>query len=305
MNQKTEFDKECIIESFEECQSQNTKRLYCKINVIDQDGKRKQFSFFDYCPERDLKFLREASKNVFRIEGELNIDGFNIARSIVMSSDSKVDFDNILNSFFNKKEELGMFVSFIKKNIVKKKYKKLLFEVLSDKTFVKSLLSSPLSSVISYRGSVLKHLNYSLNIIKSNVEILERDFILNTDVIYCAFIMYYVAHVRHIQILNNEVIYSREALLQGKKVFYIGELGYIQKDFPFVYSVIQQLLTDVFSSTIEGRLFKKMFWLVNQMFAFKYSIDNCEKIDDTIGVCLGNRHFDMIYPSSVWLIDNK
>jgi len=303
MNQKMDFDKECIIESFEECQSQNSKRLYCKINILDNDGKRKQFSFFDYCPERDLKFLRESAKSVFRIVGVLGVDGFNVARSITPTKSSDADFRNIVNSLFNKKIELTTLVSFIKDNIVKDRYKQLLFKTLSDKGFVKLLVSSPLSQSIAYRGSALQYLNRALAVTKTNIDLFKNDFIINTDVIYCALISYYLAHVRHIQTNNSEITYSKKAKLCGKKLFYIGEFDGMVSEFPVVYSILLQLLTDTFSTTIEGRLFKKMFWLSNQMFVFKYSIDNCEKIDDTISVQMGERHFDMIYPSSAWLLD--
>jgi len=300
MNQKIEFDKECIIESFEECQTA-VRKFYCKLNVLDCDKKRKQFNFFNYNPIRDLPVFQESYNQVFNFIGILNPDGFNIVNDIIHVPEPQTDFIQIKNKLFDKNKELKTLVSFLKENIVKKKYKQLLFGFLSDRTFLKQLINSPISNNIAYSGSVLHYLNYSLKIIKQNMELFESDFILNSDIIYCAMFMYYVPHIKNISIKKGQLLYSRKAELLGKKIFYLGDMSETES-YPQIHSILLQMFTDSYQSTIEGTLFKKMYWLSNRMFILKYSIDNCEKIDDVINVQIKNQKFNLIYPSSAWML---
>jgi hypothetical protein len=290
------FDRSCIVIDFEEAISKN-KNKYCKINLLDENGKMHKSLYFAYSPKSDKKILSE--EYVFQIKGEYN-DGLVKINDITVLDNPIKKYSDFKLISANIESEKNKLLKFIKENITEKKYFDLIKSIILKKEVIFKMLNLNYSPYYGVNGGLVEHINNCLYGAKSKLNLYRKyEFIIDEQAIYTAIILKDVCRLHS---TKKGVLYVEDEFnnkIGDGFVSYNIISKYITdiKDYFCLFDILKYVWFKNSSRTLESRIFYNTIYIDNIMLSVKQCVNNMEEVTDTICFESYNENMVLNYPS--------
>ena len=296
-NETKTFKKDCIIQAFQVCQTKNNES-YCKIQVLDEDGKQKLFYYFDYDPTNDYIILKNSYKKVFTVTAIIKTEGFSCITNIDFTDRKPEVFKKFQEKMFSTKE-LAKTINFIKTKTFKK-YQQLLKEHFLQKKVLESFVRAPLSSDFYFKGVSVKYLNILLKLSENLIDffVLQNNFstnlVINKNIVYTSLIFYVLEKSKYYNVSGCELYIDPKAEVFGENLV----PSFLNKEeFPIVYGILNSHMLKKYQKTIEGRLFYHIVHLSKKMFEMDFAANNEDELSGVLPMVSRNYSYNLIYPT--------